>query len=355
MVNDVGIHCSEKYVHYINRKRNPREFEWIGDTIAEMNAIFSEMCEDFLVKDDKMMKVARKRINQAKGETENTEETNSDEKREGKQTEQGAFICNFLVIPTNRLRVYDLQKKKITEVGLNIKVYTRISKRTYKCVELDLLNETMANSKWIDPNYLDYDFYLYKENLYPYLLRSIRLATRLLEDDDAKVIFNDEIGWVDGFWRGDVSGNLRYLKNDLIHILKESEEKKIEIDPIKFNAIVFLKAVQGVIDKSKFLEMGSNLKLQEDFIGWENETIWAIKYSLIKSQAEIELKRTGRNFKIDPKLYAFLFRQGILSIEGDVEEVFRPDIKFGNGNKRAFVLDKARVHEFLVENQDILK
>jgi hypothetical protein len=34
MVNDVGIHCSEKYVHYINRKRNPREFEWIEETVA---------------------------------------------------------------------------------------------------------------------------------------------------------------------------------------------------------------------------------------------------------------------------------------------------------------------------------
>lgn len=136
-------------MHYINRKKNREGFERIEETLAEMNAIFSEMCEDFLVKDDKMMKVARKRINQAKNEME-SEETKSDERREGKETTRGAFICNFFVVPTNRLRVYDLQKQKTTEVGLNVKVYTRINKKEYKCIELDLLNETLANSKWID-------------------------------------------------------------------------------------------------------------------------------------------------------------------------------------------------------------
>lgn len=180
MVNDVGIHCSEKYVQYINRKKNEEAFERIEETMAEMNAIFSEMSEDFLIEDHKMMKVTRKRINQARDEIENI-----DEPEEKKSRGQGTFICNFFVVPTNRLRVYDLQKKT-TEVGLNVKIYTRINKKEYKCIELDLLNETLANSKWIDPNYLDYDFYLYKENFYPYLLRAIRLATRLLEDDDEK-------------------------------------------------------------------------------------------------------------------------------------------------------------------------
>lgn len=350
MVNDVGIYCSEKYVHYINRKRNERQYEWVEATIAEMNAIFSEMCEDFLIEDHKMLKVARKRINQAKDEIE-SEDTKSGGNQEGKGA-KGALICNFFVIPINRLRVYDLQKHKFTEVGLNIKVFTKIGKRTYKCVELDLLNETLANSKWIDPNYLDYDFYLYKENFYPYLLRAIRLATRVMEDDDEKVIFNNDIGWVDGFWQGSISdSNIYYLKNGLIHKWVEAEDKTIEIDPLKFNAILFLKAVKGVIDKSKFFAMDDTSKLQDDFIGWEDESKWAIKYTLIKSQAVSELKRTGKNFKIDSKLYAFLFRQGILSIDGDVEEEFRADTKFGNGNKRAFVLDKARLHEFLTENE----
>ncbi|WP_339281307.1 hypothetical protein NST94_22230 [Paenibacillus sp. FSL H8-0282] len=354
MVNDVGIHCSKKYVHYINRKKNREGFERIEETLAEMNAIFSEMCEDFLVKDDKMMKVARKRINQAKNEME-SEETKSDERREGKETTRGAFICNFFVVPTNCLRVYDLQKQKTTEVGLNVKVYTRINKKEYKCIELDLLNETLANSKWIDPNFLDYDFYLYKDSLYSYLLRAIRLATRLIDDDDEKVIFNDEIGWVDNFYGRDNSGYLRYIKDSRGYKWMESEDRPIEIDPMKFNAVIFLNSVQGLIHKSEFLNMDNNSKLQEGFIGWRDENIWAIKYSLIKPHVTNELKRTGRNFKIDNKLYAFLFKQGILFIDGDIEGDFRPDKKIGNSNNRAFVLDKIRFREFLEENQHIIE
>lgn len=127
-------------MHYINRKKNREGFERIEETLAEMNAIFSEMCEDFLVKDDKMMKVARKRINQAKNEME-SEETKSDERREGKETTRGAFICNFFVVPTNRLRVYDLQKQKTTEVGLNVKVYTRINKKNISVLNLTCLTK----------------------------------------------------------------------------------------------------------------------------------------------------------------------------------------------------------------------
>ncbi|ASA23380.1 hypothetical protein [Paenibacillus donghaensis] len=354
MVNDVGIHCSEKYVYYINRKKNPEEFRRVEETMGVMNAIFSEMSEDFLIEDHKMMKVVRKRINQARDEIENIDEPNSEVKK-GKGLTQGAFICNFFVVPINRLRVYDLQKQKTTEVGLNVKVYTRINKKEYKCIQLDLLNETLANSKWIDPNYLDYDFFLYRENIYPYLLRAIRLATRLLDDDDAKVIFNDEIGWVDNFYGRDNSGYLRYIKDSRGYKWMESEDMSIEIDPMKFNAVIFLNAVQGLIHKSEFLEMDNSSKLQEDFIGWENENIWAIKYSLIKPHVTNELKRTGRNFKIDNKLYAFLFKQGILSIEGDVEGVFRPDAKIGSANKRALVLDKMRFHEFIEENQHIIE
>ncbi|MNI28908.1 hypothetical protein D3C73_827110 [compost metagenome] len=355
MVNDVGIHCSEKYVHYINRKKKRVEFIRVEEAVSEMNAIFSEMSEDFLIEDHKMVKVARKRINQAKSEIEKSEETNSEERREGKGTLQSAFICNFFIVPMYRLRVYDLQQNKLKEVGLSIKVFTRMNKKLYKCVELDLLNETLANSKWIDPNYLDYDFYLYKENLYPYLLRAIRLSTRLLEDDDEKVIFNDEIGWVDNFFGRDKSGYLQYIKDFRGYKWMESEDMPIEIDPIKFNTVVFLKAVQGLIHKSEFLEMDSSSKLQEGFIGWENETTWAITFGLVKSHVASEVKKAGRNFKIDSKFYAFLYKQGILFIDGDVEGDFRPNKKFGNGNKRAFVLDKMRFHEFLEENQHIIE
>ncbi|MEK4994415.1 hypothetical protein [Paenibacillus sp. FSL H7-0918] len=353
MINDVGIHCSEKYVHYTERKINEREYEWIKATVAEMNAIFSEMCEDFLIKDHKMLKVSRKRINQAKDEIESVE-TKSGRSQEGKGAKD-ALIGNFFVVPINRLRVYDLHTRKFTEVGLNIKVFTKIGKRIYKCVELDLLNETLATSKWINPNYLDYDFYLYKESLYPYLLRAIRLATRLLDDDDEKIIFNDELGWVDGIWRGSVSGNLHYLKNGLIRIWEETEDTCIEIDPIKFNAILFLKAVQEFINKSKFLTMDDPTKPEGDFIGWEDEKRWAIKYGLIKSQAVSELKRKGTYFKIDSKLHAFLFRQGVLSIEGDVDNNPRADTKFGNGTNRAFVLNKVQLHEFLTENEQFIE
>ncbi|WP_340010983.1 hypothetical protein MHI32_22960 [Paenibacillus sp. FSL H7-0690] len=351
MVNDVGIHCSEKYVHYINRKKNPRGFERIEETIAEMNAVFSEMSEDFLIEDHKMMKVARKRINQAKGEIE-SEETKWAEKREGKETARGAFICNFFVVPINRLRVYDLQKQKTTEVGLNVKVYTRINKKEYKCIELDLLNETLANSKWIDPNFLDYDLYLYRENLYAYLLRAIRLATRLLEDDDEKVIFNDEIGWVNYFWGVDEDGYVCYMKEKQPLKWKESEIKEIEIDPMKVNAITFLKVVQKLIDDSKFQPMNDSSKLKDGIIGWESTVSWAIKFDELKSYVKEAVKRSSRNFKIDKKLYAFLNNQGILTIEGHVEERFRPDTKFGKGNERAFVLDKKRFKEYLDENKD---
>lgn len=102
-----------------------------------------------------------------------------------------------------------------------------------------MLNETLANSKWIDPNFLDYDFYLYKDSLYSYLLRAIRLATRLIDDDDEKVIFNDEIGWVDNFYGRDNSGYLRYIKDSRGYKWMESEDRPIEIDPMKFNAVIF--------------------------------------------------------------------------------------------------------------------
>jgi hypothetical protein len=351
MVNEVGIHCSEKYVHYINRKKHPKQFEWIEETVAEMNAVFSEMCEDFLIEDHKLMKVARKRINQTKGEKE-SEETNVDEKREGKQAARSAFICNFFVVPINRLRSYDLQKQKTTEVGLNVKVYIRISKKEYKCIELDLLNETLANSKWIDPNFLDYDLYLYKENLYVYLLRAIRLATRLLEDDDEKVIFNDEIGWVDYFWGVDDDGYICYMKEKQPLKWKESEVKEVEIDPTKVNAISFLKVVKKLIDSSEFEPMNDTSKLKEGTFGWESAQSWAIKFDELKSYVKEAVKRSGRNFKIDKKLYAFLNNQGILVIEGSMESKFRPDTKFGKGNERAFVLDKKRFKEYLDENQD---
>lgn len=350
MVNDVSIHCSEKYVHYINRKKNPKEFEGIEETVAEMNAIFSEMSEDFLIEDHKMMKVARKRINQAKNEIESVE-TKSDEKRDGKETARGAFICNFFVVPTNRLRVYDLQKQKTTEVGLNVKVYTRINKKVYKCIELDLLNETLASSKWIDPNFLDYDLYLYRENLYTYLLRAIRLATRLLDGDEQKVIFNDEVGWVDYFWGVDEeNGYIRCMKGNQYIEWTESENKTTEIDPMKLNAITYLKFVQKFIDESKFQSMNDTSKLEEDFIGRESSLNWAIKFDKLKSYVKEAVKRSGRSFKIDKELYAFLNNQGILVVEGNVEGKFRPDTKFGKGNERAFVLDKKRFKEYLDEN-----
>lgn len=354
MIKDLGIHCSEKRVYYIKRKRDSREFKQLEKNIANMNAVFSEMCEVFLIEDDKLMKVRRSRIDQTRIER-HDDEISTKEKPGNRALLQGAlYISNFVIVPTNRLRVYDLSEQKKQEVGLSVKVYTRISKRSYKCIELNLLNETLANSKWINPDYLDYDFYLYKGSLYNYLLRSLQLATRLLKKEDEKVIFSDEVGWVDYFYGRDTSGIIRYSKNNTFYTWVELEGSTMA-DRNMFEAIFFLESIRELINKSKFLEWGDKSDLSEGFIGWENNDTWAINYKLLNSHIKDVLESSGHNFKVDSNLYKFLFRQGILSIDGDIDGAFRPNKKFGNGNKRAFVLNKRRFHNFLSDHQQTIE
>ncbi|WP_424768324.1 hypothetical protein [Paenibacillus sp. sgz302251] len=366
MIKDVGIHCSVKHVTYIDREWYDKEFVRLKETIDEMNAIFSEMCEDFLIKGGKMLKVSRKRIDQnRKDKRVNNEELTPEQKQEnnrveGKRKLQGTYIGNFFVVPIERLRIFDIQEHKRTEVGLRIKVYTRMNKKKYKCVELDLLNETLANPKWIDPNFLDYDFYLYRDNLYPYLLRAIKLATRLLEEDDEKLIFNDAVGWVERL-RVHEDGSVGYLKDDGYSIWSESGIVKTELDPMKLDVVKFLKAVRNYANKSQFLmiddKMDVNADLQEEFVGWENETKWFFDYVRLKSSVTNILQQSGEmDFTLDKPFYVFLSMHGILDNEGKEEKNFRPDKKIPKSkNQRAFTLDKSRVDEFLLKNQNIIE
>lgn len=340
---------SVKTIRYIRRKQDTKEFTELKEMIQEANAIFSEMCEDFLIEDDKLKRVSRKRIDQTKEEADGEDGIPVG----GKESiTQGTFICNFFVLPIERLRVFDKERQAFVEVGLSIHVYTRINYKTYKCVELDLLNDIMANSKWIDPNFLDYDYYLYKEALYAYLLRAIRLSTRLMDEDDESVFFDDGVGWVDQYFGRTDSGYIHYMKDWQIYKWKESEEEKIKLDPMTYRAMVLLKTIRELIDKSQFLKIDDYSKLQENTIGWEDDSKWAIDYKIVRDYSKEEIKKTG-NFKIDKKIYKFLFEKGILAIEGS-EDDFRPDTKFGMKNIRGFVLDKARFQEFIAEYEALV-
>lgn len=349
--DSLSFHCSVKSVRLLKRKKHPDSFKGIKDAINELNAIFSEMCEDFLIEDDKMMRVNRKKIKQINEEPEDKDGVSAVREKGAKIT-QGSLICNFFIIPTDRLRVFDMHEQKYEEVGLSIKVYSRVNKKVYKCISLDLLNETLANSKWIDPNFLDYDFYLYKESLYPLLLRALRLSTRLLDDDDAKTIFDTEIGWVDDLYRKEDESGYYYLKDNRYVLWSEPEGVKIAIEPLTLKAVVFLKALQEVIEKSNFLEMGDKSKLQEGFIGWEDESKWAIEPGIVEADVKKMIKRTGRNFEIDKDLFVFLYDHGVLEMKEESRSL-RSKTKFGNGNKRAYVFDKSRFCEYLIENENI--
>ncbi|MEK3720052.1 hypothetical protein [Paenibacillus sp. FSL H8-0034] len=338
MIKDLAAHFSSKAVRYVRRTENPEEFAEIEKAKEEINAIFSEVGEDFLIEENKLLKVSRKRIMQIQED----EDEDDESKKDGKP------ICNFFIIPKYRLRVFDDEQQRFKEAGLSIGAYVRINWHTYKYIELDLLNETLAGSKWINPNYLDYDYYLYRDSLYPYLLRSIWLSTRYL-DDDERVLFDDSIGWVDEFFGRRESGYFHYRKDGQFAMWKSAEDPKITMDQMTYRSIVFLKSIKGLIDKSKLLPMNDSSRLQEGMIGWEDDSKWGIKFDIVKSHTTEEIKRSGKNFKVDSQLYAHLHKMGILEVEGD-ELKFRPDKKLSNG-KRAFVLDKARLEEFLSENE----
>lgn len=345
MIKDLAAHFSLKSVRYVRRKDDPKEFSKIEEIKDEINAIFSEVGEDFLIEGNKIMKVSRKRIMQIQED----EEEDDDRAASNKDRKP---ICNFFVIPIYRLRVFDHEQQRFREAGLNIRAYTRINWHTYKYIELDLMNETLTGSKWINPDYLDYDYYLYRGSLYPYLLRSIWLSTRILKEDDEKVLFDDHVGWVEEFFGRRDSGYFHYMKHGQIEMWKSAEEPKKSLDQATYRAIVYLKSIRGLIEKSNFLPMDDPSTIQEGTIGWEDDINWAIKFDIVKKHTSEEIKRSGENFKINTDLYIYLYKMGVLEIEGD-EEKFRPDKKIGK-SKRAFTLDKARFQEFLSEYENYL-
>ncbi|CAG7644902.1 hypothetical protein PAESOLCIP111_04841 [Paenibacillus solanacearum] len=338
MINDLAAHFSSKAVRYVRRIENPKEFAKIKKAKKEINAIFSEVGEDFLIEENKLLKVSRKRIMQIQEDEDEDEESKKD----------GKPICNFFIIPQYRLRVFDDEQQRFKEAGLSIRVYARINWHTYKYIELDLLNETLAGIKWINPNYLDYDYYLYRGSQYPYLLRSIWLSTRLLSEDDDKVLFDDRIGWIDEFFGRTESGYFHYMKDGQIAMWKSEDDPKKTIDQMTYRAVVFLKSIKGLIDKSSLLPMSDSSRLQEGIIGWQDDSKWAIKFDIVKTHTTEEIKRSGNSFKVDSKLYAHLHKLGILEVEGEAKP--RPDKKLSNG-KRAFVLDKIRLEEFISEHE----
>lgn len=222
-----------------------KEFKKLGKKLRKLNAIFSEMNENFSV-DRYGYKVF-------------------DRKAKAKSEE----LSNFFVIPSYRLRAE--VDGRIQEIGLELKVYVSENWSSYKCVTKKLTNEMLEKPYWISADTLDYEYILKNEKKYSLLLNAIKLSTRATKKDRVKYYFESK-GWIE-----ESDYNLYRSINKLT---------EIPIDSKLLKPALFAQAIKILLKDSKLHDNRGTNQLEQGYIGWKQNDNVNIEYSVAKEWFE---------------------------------------------------------------------
>lgn len=237
-----------------------KEFKKIGKKLRKLNAIFSEMNEDFSVHRDGYKVFDRK--DRAKSEE----------------------LANFFVIPSYRLRAE--VDGRIQEIGLELKVYVSENWSSYKCVTKKLTNEMLEKPDWISADALDYEYILKNKKKYKFLLNAIKLSTRAIKEDKVKYYYNSSKGWVE-----ESDYNLYKWIN---------KQTEVQIDNQLLKPALFVQAIKTFLKDSKLHDNKDTKKLGQGYIGWRHNDNVNIEYSVAKEWFEDYFTKKSADLSFNP-------------------------------------------------------
>ncbi|MDR4998972.1 hypothetical protein [Brevibacillus parabrevis] len=284
----------------------------------------------------------------------------------GKDNKMDIKLCNFFIVPTHRL--YIKENQTIREEGLGIKVYTKLSKKKYKCIYLNLNQEMIEKGYWVTASFLDHDLFLYDKSYYRYLKMAIKLSTRILLDSDFK-IFDGEWWFENRFSDVTINDFEGYHQRrpvlQLVHpvttngVIKSfynlSNSENLNISDIntlkKQDAIIFLKEILALIEEQPLTKLGEIPENEVDNLGWQDDDKYYLPYKETWDLVETRLRHREKYSLLARKeLDLFLFDEKIIEIEEEKSGRKRADklvTVYPKTKIRVFVIKKTKMNEYL--------
>lgn len=305
-----------------------------------------------------------------KKKKENTNETKEDE---GIDEKSDTKISNFCVIPTHRL--YVKNENGIHEDGIGVKIFSRVGKKKYKCIYLNLTNEMIEKGSWISPVYLDHDLFLYNKSFYNQLRIAIKLSTRMLSREEFKV-FDGEWWFENPFSDFQISDYEGYPKSNTIKWLPDPP-KKINGEFEHFNSYStnerwkeglseiikqdifnFLQAVKELVRKELVLEKGVIPDPDNENIGWKDNDKYYLIYGKTWEWVENYLNKSDYHISIHKKEFDIkLYEEDIIEIKEEKRAGRkRADcntVVYSKHRERVFKISISRLNEFIDTYNDI--
>lgn len=192
--------------------------------------------------------------------------------------EERRKICNFFIIPSHEIYIFDGVEEKYW--GMRLKVYIATGVSEIQCTKLNLTDKLIEKDNWIN-EYLSKDHIVYKKEDYQYIRQAIKLSSRLFKDKNKVKIYADCIGWVKG------KKEWHYIPNT-----KPNNEKDIYFNNKAYSKFI-MKADENIDNKTAFIEVFKMLDISDKRI-----TIPLISYTLFTCMISI-IK--SKNISLYPK------------------------------------------------------
>lgn len=267
-------------------------------------------------------------VNQ-KSSDDKKKKTSENQNDEGNDKILDIKISNFCVIPTHKL--YVKKENFIYEDGIGVKVITKIGKKKYKCIYINLNNEMIEKGYWISPFYLDHDLYLYDKKFYNHIRIAIKLSTRMLAPDEFK-IFDGEWWLENRFADVEISEFNGFPKTNFIQILAHPLRTCGEIKPLHINVtndmieekgskidqdiIHFLLAINELVNKELILKKGDSPDADIKNIGWKDDEKYYLLYLKAWEWVYDFLNMSDLKFSSTKKEIEFkLYEMGMIDLE----------------------------------------
>lgn len=272
-------------------------------------------------------------------------------------------LTNFCVIPTHRLYVQGNDSRYIEE-GVGVRIYTKLSKKKYKLIHLNLSNEMIEKGNWLNANYSAQDLILYKKSFYHHVCIAIKLSTRALASSEYKV-------FTDGYWYENEDESItideyekmdRLIAEGIPNQLSLSNNQESEKPTVsgKHELLPFLAELSSLIETWPRFEKGTKPSTNDDSVVWFDREYYYLPYKQTWSTMEERLRDAGfyrTNDKDFRKgIEAILSAEQLIKIETETKsnrERADCNASVYKGKKlRVFKVYKARLENYLQTNSE---
>ncbi|MNM86639.1 hypothetical protein D3C81_987980 [compost metagenome] len=236
--------------------------------------------------------------------------------------------------------------EKIHVAGMAVELYSQLSDEKYKRIHINLSDEAIEKGNWLNNDFIDRDFFVYKSDLYRYLRIAIKLSSRILKKEAKKVYYDGE--WlededaVDHIIDSQHEREIHSIRNSGIENESDFIEKELK------DAIQFLEAQRLYINHIKLFPFPEKPSDEMNGYGWEDESYYYLIYKDTWSWIRAYFNRNRIKLQTKAKeLDHYLIEAAVFESNEERNNLQRADQNIRGLDKRVFMINKARFNEFL--------